>query len=303
MWDYYGKSKHSFYDFNGNRPVPAPRVWYNILTHTDPRSTAFSEGFLDTKRDLSKQIMIVTSGNNWQTNYSEEYVRRNLIAGGLSTFTSPAYLINRFKTLGYTIADARSSNRHGVPGDMERIEDYYVNILGEENGTLPYIALYSGISVIASATTWQTAISGSNYVMNGKTSLKDPFVFNLGPIKATWDVPNYLNAEGMSLVPTGYVELTKGFIAGFGVETAVIGDFDNEYHTHILLNLGDFKASGDFSFAKSGGSHSEIDISYDLSEKFSLTAAQIFTKGSTLRGLRNNPYGENITYFGMEVRF
>ncbi len=302
MWDYYGYRTHYFYDFDDREELSEAKTWWNIFWKGGPEATATNSGMLDPSRDPEQQIMTTAAGNNWQMNYSEEWVRRNIQADGMSLFTVPAYLTNRMKTFTYTISDDHGHNDGVIAGDMTKIEDHYVNVLGHEDGDLSKIALYSGLSILASPATWRAYQAVGDYVATGETEMRSPF-FKLGGIEYTWDIPAYLNANGMSLVPTAYVRLSSGLTVGLGVETAVIGDLDDEYTLSFLGDYNGFALAGEYSMSTGGGSHLEMDASYRVNDYVSITASHVMSDDFSLRGFRNNPYGDDLTTVGVQLRF
>ncbi|EPX76781.1 hypothetical protein [Salipiger mucosus] len=294
--DYFGFPDHYFYNTETAEEVDGLDLYVKLLFGSNP-ATAMNVGAYNGK-DPGKTILTKSAGLNWQMNYSEEWVRRGLRSGGNRFFASAGYLNNRAKMFGYAMSD-EDGDPGNLVGDVEFISHHFQNNLGIDT-SISDIRMYSGLSLLASPTTWSVVQGFSDYAMTGDLKMKDPF-FEAGPVPFTWDIPSYLNAENMTLAPTAYFDI-DGYVVGAGIETPVIGEGDDEYTLSIGKNWDSFFVEAEHTFAPDGG-HTEIEAGYDFNDHFGVEVRHMTSSGQSYRGDRNNLYGEDVTFAGINVRF
>lgn len=294
--DYFGYPDHYYLSDDGEE-VDKGEGYLSALFTGHVGGTAFNVGPGNGK-DPEKVILVKSAGLNWQMNYSEDWVRRNLRSGGNPLFSFPGYLYNRTKMFGYAMADD-GGDPGSLEGDVEYMAHYYRDVMGID-ADLDDIRLYSGLALLASPATWNVVSSIGEYITTGNLTMADPF-FDAGGARFTWDVPTYLNAENMTLAPIAYVEV-DGYVFGAGVELPVVGDGHHEYTMTAGRKWDHVSFQAEHSFAPDGG-HTELQLGYDYNDHLGLELRHVQSSGESYRADRNNLYGEAVTIAGVNLRF
>lgn len=293
--DLMGRQDHYFRTEDGDE-LDFSEAYFNTLIWGGPGAPATSSGSRNGFAP-DKTIMKTAIGVDWQMQYSERWVQRALL-DGQSFFALPGYIANRTKLTTYAFSDS-VVERDGVQGDITKVADRYT-ALGHDTDAGD-IALWGLVGTALSPTTWQAYLSSRDYIEFGALDMRDPF-FNLdNGLRFTWDVPQYLNAEAMTLAPMLYADTGHG-IVGIGSEFAVIGDANSEVNLAYLQDFGKTDVGVNLTWADTG-THIEVEAGYELLSAVSLEARFAATAGETLRGFRNNPAGGEVLYGGVSFRF
>ncbi len=299
MADHLGLGNHYFTSNASGREFSFSEGYLNTLMGGGPGGPATSGGTYDPTIPARERINMSMAGVNWQMAYSEDWVQRNMAAGGMSFFTYPGFLTNRSQTLLYTLNDM-NSDVGPVPGDMYKVADHFQRE-GYTDDALQDIVSYSLLSNILSPAYWRFFQSMNDLNKHGILKSRDPF-FEAAGLRFNWDVPHYFNVNGMTLAPVVYLD-TKFGILGFQVEDAVIGDVETEYTASISTEYRQLYGSAYYSFNGAGGSHLETRAGYSLNTAVDLELRHMSSSGDTLKGSRNNYTGMSLTYVGMNIRF
>ncbi|MBO9428730.1 hypothetical protein [Sulfitobacter sp. R18_1] len=303
MHDWYGLGEHYFYNHDDNEEISFGQAYgYTLLFGGPGGASATSRSGGVSYGDPAKRIRTTMSGVNWQMNYSEKWLQRNLQGRPNHAYSWPGYVANRIKTFTYTLGDHRESDT-AVQGDMVKIAAHYeARGYSDADDALGEMLLYSGIGNLLSPTLWQIPKS-IKHARKNRFEMSDPY-FHLGNgLQFTWDVPQYHNPDGMTLAPAFYLKAGP-FVGGVQVEKAVIGDATDEFTGIILSDFHNAQASLSYTVNPDlEGSHIEASLSYDLTELLGFEIRHISSDGITLRGDRNNHSGTDATMIGVKLRF
>lgn len=299
MADHLGLKEHHFRSTHTGQEFSFTKGYLNTLFRGGPGGPAVSAGTYDPSIPARERINISMSGLNWQMNYSEDWVQRNMDAKGLSVFTFPGFLTNRSHTLRYTLQDM-NADVTAVPGDMHKIAYHYF-LEGYSDDPMEEIVKYSLIANILSPAYWRYFQSMNDLVNHGDMQSRDPF-FDFAGLRLNWDIPHYFNVDGMTLAPAVYLDTDYGVI-GFQVEDAVIGAVEPEYTASISTSYQNYYGSIYYSFNDADGSHIEARAGYSYSDELDIELRHMSSKGDTLKGSRNNYTDESLTYMGVNIRF
>jgi hypothetical protein len=296
--DLEGRPDHYFYNFDTGEEIDFQEAYINTLIWGGPKATATSRG--NSGRDdlpSDQRIMRTASGVDWQMQYSERWVQKSLM-NPQTVFSMPGYLGNRSKLLTYALGDS-IRDEGAVSGDINKVAAHYTS-LGHETEASD-IALWGMVGTALSPLTWNSIFGMKEYVDYGTVEMKDPFFSLDNGLRLTWDIPQYLNADGMTLAPMLYTDTDFGVI-GVGMEVAVIGDSAPETNVTYLRDFGKADMGLNVTWAETG-SHIEMEAGYELIQAVSLEGRFAASAGETLRGQRNNPTGGETIYGGIAFHF
>jgi hypothetical protein len=296
--DLEGRPDHYFYNFDTNEELDFSEAYLNTLIWGGPKATATSRGNSGRDELPSEQsIMRTAAGVDWQMQYSERWVQKSLM-NRQSVFSMPGYLGNRTKLGMYALSDSLSDTGV-VTGDVNKVAAHYSS-LGHETDAGD-IALWGLAASALSPMTWNSFSALNSYVEYGDLEMQDPFFTLANGLRLTWDIPQYLNADGMTLAPMAYTETDFGVI-GIGMEIGVIGDSAPETNISYMHDFGKTDVAAHITWAETG-SHLELEAGYELIQALSLEGRFSASAGDTLRGVRNNPTGGETLYAGISFHF
>jgi hypothetical protein len=303
LHDWYGIPTHYFYNHDTNEEYSfAESYLYSMIFGGPGGASATSSGSGTVYGDPAKRIRTTMAGVNWQMNYSEKWVQRNLAGDENHAYSWPGFFNNRLKTMMYTYGDTVESDA-AVSGDMSKIAAHYEG-RGYSDDALDEMLLYSAVGNLLSPTFWTLPSSVMQASPNNQFRMKDPY-FQIGAsdLRFTWDVPQYHNPDGMTMAPAFYLR-SGPIVGGLQVEKAVIGDATDEFTVIVMNEFKDAKLSASYTVNPDlGGSHLEVSLGYNFTDNFGIEARHISSDGVTLRGDRNNHTGEDASMVGVNIRF
>lgn len=308
----FGRDEHFFRDTKNGEEIKYGKAYLAIVKGGQVGGAAVSRGVLDPvqqERHSHEGIMSTTAGLNWQMNYSEKWVRQHYAFGKKDFFDAPDYFLNRSYLSAYAFGDKKRSKNGRVKGDVLKWAEHVEANNPDEAGALGKAATYSLVANLLSPSYWTAANSFNNFIASGETKLNNP-VLDRGS-SLTWDLPQYLNRNSMTIAPTVYWRPAGNAVSKLGadnillgtsIEVPVIGEDENEIQVSVTGKWQDFDA--DFSVTKSGDGHfAEIGLAYNVNNNLAVTAGAASANGKTLRGSRNFPHGKAAGWFGLRISF
>ena len=303
--DALGFNGHTFYNVDDGEELDYGEAYINTILRGGPGASAYSYGgygYTDAER-----IEATQAGVNWQMQYSERWLQQNLFQEGTLAFDYAAFLVNRTKTMSYSLNDKLLDDDDAVKGDMVKIANYFED-QGITDDALTKMVLVSAVANAASPAIWDVFKAHGAYWETGDP-VYEPNWHTAGSLEYTWDIPQYFSNEGMTVAPMAYFNLSDRNIMGAdrvvvnaGVEASVIGDADAEYSLGVMADWGRMEF-GIQATQGGDGWHAEADAGFEVIDQVSLKARYIQSDGETLRGDRSNPHGGSLFWGGVEVRF
>jgi len=309
----FGLTEHYFRDDATGEHFGWQKAWTRTFLGGDPGGPAVSTGdpaAYDTLVDSEDAIEKSLAGLNWQMGYSEARVR-NWVAGDRRTvFDAADTALNRLYTLSYTIGSHTNANGSPWGGDPGRFIAEMENKHGSENVSEKMILTAAMASALSPNI---ISMFGSllTYVQDGKVEV-DPFLKHLGHgHRITWDVPHYLNKDGMSVSPILYWLPSDSvldslnsdrMILGLGLETTVLGRSNQEVNLTIDGTWDRIGLSAGTSVGRDGV-FLELEASYDVTDHAAIYLGVAGVGGETMRGSRNMPTDNSTAWVGLQVSF
>lgn len=310
--DQIGLGHHYFYDTDAHEEISFSQAYWRAFSQFEVGGPAVSTTHPgEVRGDISQDDIMqsLTAGIDWQMNYSETWLRHHLTYGDKDVFDATDFFLNRTWLMGYALGDHRRSKNDDFSGDVYKFANHIENTT-DETAVLTRVATLSILANMMSPSFWTTSATLGTYISQGKTEIYDPFV-ETGYGGFTYDIPQYLNANSMSVVPTIYWRAKKEhaaklgadtLVASLGVEAAIVGNDKTEVKATVTGSFGDFDT--DLRLAGSASGYiTEIDVDYNLTDHFAISAGAAVASGSTLRAKRNFPRGEESIWLGMKLTF
>lgn len=314
----FGRVNHYFRDAGSGERQSYGDAYLRTILKGHPGGPAVSHGNLSPeqrRKHEAERITSTTAGLNWQMNYSERWLRQHLTYGPKDVFDAPDFFMNRAYLAAYAYGDKQRAKKpravgdQGIRGDVEKWAKRMTAQHGEKDA-LEDAFVYGIGATFASPAFWSVNSAIGAYASSGETALPD--VFLTTPIGGlTWDVPQYLNLDSMTLAPTIYWqpdEQLTGFLGadtivlGYAREFAVVGQTEDEHRFTLTGQWDRFQADLGVTQSKSG-SLTEFEMSFDLNDSIAVTGGAAIADGDTLRGRRNFPFGNHETWVGLRITF
>lgn len=307
----FGLKSHYFEDTSTGEHYDWQKAWKNIFLKMEvggpATSTARPGDTFDNDLWDERGIEVALAGLNWQMRYSENKIR-DWIGGDSKTFLdSPDIALNRLYTLSYALF---SDDNDVVKDDIQRFKEHIRATQGEKNISQKII-ISSLISNLLSPNLLTIGKSAPDYIYSGKVKA-DPLILDtVSGHRFTWDIPQYLNRESMTVAPIVYWLPNEEYkqmigadnlVVGAGFETSVLGKSDNEARLTVDSTWGNITVGSGLSVG-SDGQFLEVKASYQVAERVEVSIGTAQKFGDTLRGTRDLPDTKNVTWAGVSILF
>jgi len=306
--DQLGYTEHYFEDLDTYEKIDVHEAFLRTFLRLDVNGVAVSD-HVGTGETRGDRVMSATAGLNWQMNHSEAWLRKALTYAKKDSFDAPEFLLNRAYLTSYAFGDVVRSRDNGILGDVER----WSRNMEAKAGVSDAARKAAGWGLAANLLSpgfWSSSGAIGGYITRGN-AVVDPFSCSTSLGSLTWDIPQYLNADSMTVAPIAYLtaDPSLGSVLGAdavafgaGLEIPVVGDDPMEARLTATGRWVDLEV--DLGIAGSeAGVFVEAAASYSLTENVAFTAGAALAEGDTLRAERNFPFGSTSAWAGLRIRF
>lgn len=301
----FGRTEHYFPDNEGGRLSTAEAYW-NVFSTGEVGSPATSTGV----GSAPSGIATSNAGLNWQMNYSESWLRDQMLNNDKTVFDTSNFFLNRIYFSAYFAGAANeafgSSTSNSDPSKFAR---HMERKHGEENA-LDRATKYAIVANLVSPSFWQVGRSWNAYVLESDRDAP-AFEMSFAAGSITWDVPHYLSDDSMTLAPIVYwtpsAEMREfaqadDLTIGVGFESAVMGSASQEARLTIDARWDNITLASTTALG-ADGAFQEIEAGYAVTENTSFTAGLAKASGDTLRASRNLPGQDAAAWAGVKWTF
>lgn len=307
-----GLTNHSFVSDDDGSTISKQDAYINIFLTggVGGPATSSSGSTFDPDLYASEGITTALAGANWQTAYSEQWIRDAATLNSKNVFDQSDFFFNRSYMMSYALHDYDAYKDGGATnGDLYKFANN-LNLDGGNEDTLKKIVGISLLANLMSPRFIESVTDYVDYVVSGDTEITQKYITtSAGGI--TWDIPQYLNPNSLTLAPTIYLKVNDSLATSLGAdrmllsasyETPVLGDDDAEIRLTATTAWNHIET--DFAVtAGSNGQFYELMGAYNISDSMAVTGGAVFGDGDTLRGKRNMPTGNSAAWIGARYTF
>lgn len=305
-----GLKEHYFVDDDSGERFDWQTAWLNSFVGGDPNGPATSRGEFNDDVSEGDTVEMSLAGLNWQMGYSEKYLRDWLSGSSRTVFDTPDLVMNRVYMTSYATGTLTEVNGSPWGGDIGRFDNHIEAMTGDDKVSEKVI-LTGVLANILSPNILSAGGGILSYIQTGSLEVSPHLRELRNGSHITWDIPQFLNKDSMTVAPTVYWmpnEEQKGrvgansIVVGFGVETPTIGSdnsearlsFDGQWDT---LSLGMALSSG------KSGQYLEFESGYRINDSVGVSFGLATAAGETLRGRRFLPDDDFHSWVGLNVSF